>query len=68
MRNIEINKLGRKRLWYEDMVARFPEGTFKRIDSVLDPNETRTDFIRAAVTREIAWRTKLGPVATGGKK
>ena len=47
---------GRPRKWDEDMVARFPRGTFERIERVLEPDEDRTDFVRAAVERELAWR------------
>lgn len=50
MRN---NDMGRKKLWAEDMQARFPLGTFERIEGVLDESEDRTDFVRAAVEREL---------------
>lgn len=50
--------MGRKKLWSEDMVARFPEGTFKRIDSVRAEDEDRTDFIREAVERELKRRER----------
>ena len=33
----------------EIMPARFPEGTFARIDAVLSPIQDRADFVRAAV-------------------
>lgn len=60
--------VGRKRRWAEDMQARFPEGTFARIEAVLDDGEDRTDFVRAAVEREIKRREraeerKLGQIA-----
>lgn len=51
--------MGRKRLWTEDMGARFEEGTFRRIDRTRDREETRTDFVRAAVEREIGRREKM---------
>lgn len=50
--------MGRKKKWAEDMLARFPEGTFARIEAVLDATEDRTDFVRAAVDREIARRER----------
>jgi hypothetical protein len=50
--------MGRKKLWSEDMQARFPEGTFARIESVLREEEDRTDFIREAVERELKRREK----------
>ena len=42
----------RAKLWDEDMQARFPEGTFKQIEAVLNEDESRTDFVREAVERE----------------
>jgi hypothetical protein len=50
--------VGRPRLWHEDMVARFVEGTFAAIDEVLKENETRTDFVREAVARELRRRSR----------
>ena len=38
------------------MQARFPEGTFDRIEKVLAEGEDRTDFVRAAVERELKKR------------
>lgn len=51
--------MGRKKLWAEDMQARFPEGTFDRIEAVLEDSEDRTDFVRDAVERELKRREKL---------
>ena len=53
-------RVGRKKRWNEDMVARFREGTFGRIANVLEKNEDRTDFVRAAVERELKWREARG--------
>jgi hypothetical protein len=50
--------MGRKRLWSENMQARFPEGTFERISAVLKEGEDRTDFIREAVSHELTRREK----------
>ena len=50
--------MGRKKRWSEDMQARFPEGTFDRIEAVLAENEDRTDFIREAVERELKRRER----------
>lgn len=47
---------GRKKRWREDMQARFAEGTFAAIDRVRADGESRTDFVREAVAREIARR------------
>ncbi|WP_395395994.1 YlcI/YnfO family protein (plasmid) [Novosphingobium sp. BL-8A] len=40
------------------MQARFPAGTFERIGQVLREDEDRTDFVRAAVERELQRREK----------
>lgn len=54
--------MGRKKLWSEDMQARFREGTFERIASVLKDTEDRTEFVRAAVENELARRESLAGV------
>lgn len=51
-------RMGRKKQWAEDMQARFAEGTFERIAAVLEDGEDRTDFVRAAVEREIEARER----------
>jgi hypothetical protein len=50
--------MGRKKQWAEDMQARFPEGTFAAIAPLLEKGEDRTDFVRAAVDREIKRRER----------
>ena len=50
--------MGRKKMWAEDMVARFSEGTFERIEAALDDDEDRTDFVRAAVEKELKRRER----------
>jgi hypothetical protein len=45
------------------MQARFPEGTFRRIAAMLEEKEDRTDFVRAAVERELERRERLEPPA-----
>jgi hypothetical protein len=49
-------RTGRPEQWAEDMVARFPAGTFARIDAVRREEENRTDFVREAVKRELRAR------------
>jgi hypothetical protein len=49
-------RVGRKKRWSEDMQARFPKGTFERIEAILGEGEDRTDFVRAAVQRELERR------------
>lgn len=50
--------MGRKKMWTEDMVARFPDGTFKRMDAVRDEGEDRTDLVRTAVEKELKKRER----------
>jgi hypothetical protein len=50
--------MGRKKLWSEDMQARFAEGTLARIEAALDDGETKTDFVREAVERELKRRAR----------
>lgn len=54
-------RVGRKKQWSEDMVARFAEGTFERIAAVLAVGEDRTDFVRSAVDVELKRREKRKP-------
>lgn len=43
----------------QEMLARFPPGTFERIEAVLGPSEDRADLVRDAVERELRRREKL---------
>jgi hypothetical protein len=65
MRNLKValesascSQVGRKQKWAEDMVARFPRGTFERIARVSRETEDRTDFVREAVSRELERRER----------
>lgn len=51
-------RVGRKQINHEQMPARLPEGTFARMDAVLQPKEKRSDFVRIAVERELERREK----------
>lgn len=53
---VERKTSGRPRRWAEDMVARFPRGTFAKISAVLREDEDRTDFVREAVEHELKRR------------
>lgn len=53
-----IRPVGRKRINDEQMPARFPAGTFARIDAVLRPGEKRADLIRSGVERELKRRER----------
>jgi len=52
-----IARVGRPALWSENMQARFKAGTFGRIAALLRPGESRTDFVRDAVERELERRS-----------
>lgn len=58
-----IRPVGRKRINDETTPARFPKGTHARVDALLEGKETRADFIRRAVDREIEWRQKIHDAA-----
>lgn len=48
----------RERTNHENLTARFPEGTLKRIDNALRGREGKADFIRAAVAEKLARRER----------
>lgn len=50
--------MSRPQINYEQMPARFPKGTLRQMDSVLDEGEKRADLIREAVEREIKRRQR----------
>lgn len=50
--------MARPKRFIEQMVARFTEGTFARIQAVLRGEEDRADFVRDAVSREIVRRER----------
>lgn len=60
--------MGRKKQWAEDMQARFPEGTFERIAMALEGKEDRTDFVRAAVERELKRRERANRTTVGNSE
>lgn len=49
-------RVGRRKINFDKMVARFAEGVFARIDAVLREGENRSDLIREAVERELERR------------
>ena len=51
--------VGRKKLWSENMLARFEAGTFDRIGANLLDWEDRTEFVRKAVEHELAKRERM---------
>ena len=69
--SVSSTRMGRRKLWAEDMVARFPEGTFERIKAALVGKEDRTDFVHEAVERELKRRErdqKKRPADPHGKR
>lgn len=48
----------RSKNFVEQMVARFPKGTFERIKAALRHDETRTDFVQQAVDAELERRER----------
>lgn len=58
--------MARPKKYVEDMVARFAEGTFERIKSVLTDGEDRADFVRDAVEKELRRRERKAPTRTSG--
>jgi hypothetical protein len=50
---------GPPRQWQDEMLGRFPAGTFARITRLLGAGESRTGFLREAVAREIDRREEL---------
>jgi hypothetical protein len=55
-----------KRL-FDFMMGRFPEGTFARMDAVRGATEDRTDFLRAAVERELRRREQRAEHPRAGR-
>ncbi len=53
-----VSKMGRPKINDEQMMARFPEGTLDRIADVLEDHETKADFLRSAVERELKRRER----------
>ena len=58
-------RVARPKKFVEDMVARFAEGTFARLQAVLRPNEDRADLVREAVERELKRRERAKPKGDG---
>lgn len=59
--------MARPKQYVEEMVARFLAGTFARIAAVLAAGEDRADFVRAAVSREIARRERSKRTEESGR-
>jgi hypothetical protein len=55
------NKLGRPKLFEEQLRIPLPLGTIARIDAVLADGEPRLDMLREAIEREIKRRQRTKP-------
>jgi len=53
-----VGLVGRKRINEEQAPARFKGGTLARIDAVLGEKETRAEFIRTVIERELERRER----------
>lgn len=51
-------RVGRRKVNYDQTPARFPEGTLAKVDALCEPGESRADFLREAVDREIKRRQR----------
>lgn len=54
-------RVGRKKLWHENINLTLPEGAKARMDAVLNDDEDRLDMIREAIEREIKRRERSKP-------
>lgn len=48
--------MGRRKLWHDVMVTPFPQGTFEHMEAVRGKRESKTDFVRLAVDKELKRR------------
>lgn len=51
-------RMGRKKLWHENINLTLPAGAKSRMDAVLSGNEDRLDLIREAIDREVRRRER----------
>jgi hypothetical protein len=58
---LDLNVMGRRQINDEQMPARFPAGTFERMDAVLRAREKRSELLRIAIERELARRERRKP-------
>lgn len=52
------SRMGRKKLWAENVNLTLPEGAKARMDAALEDGEDRLDLIRAAIEQELKRREK----------
>ena len=59
MRNrLPKDGMGRRKLWGERMALALPTGSADRIRAVLRPGETKVDFVRKLIERELKVRER----------
>jgi hypothetical protein len=54
-------RMGRKKLWAENINLTLPEGAKARMDAALEDGEDRLDLIRKAIERELTRRKRTRP-------
>ena len=68
MTNIHVpvtgRRMGRKKLWAENINLRLPDGAKARMDSLLEEGEDRLDLIRTAIDRELKRREREARTAS----
>ena len=52
-------RMGRKKLWAENVNLTLPEGAKARMDKALREGEDRLDLIREAIERELIRRNRI---------
>lgn len=52
------NRVGRKKLWSENINLTLPEGAKARMDAALEEGEDRLDLIRSAIEKELKRRER----------
>jgi hypothetical protein len=53
-------RMGRKKLWTENVNLTLPEGAKARMDAALEEGEDRLDLIRTAIEKELKRRERKG--------
>lgn len=52
-------RLGRPMMYPNKTIARLPKGSLRRIDRVLKPGESQSEFVREAIEKELQAREAL---------
>lgn len=58
------SRVGRKKLWHENVNLTLPDGAKARMDSLLREGEDRLDLIRVAIDRELERRERAAKKAS----